>query len=457
LEELFGRDLSLVLGDVERAIYDVVDAATQPGVLMQLAVIAAAIVVSFLVGKVIETALEPRIREIKGRRRLLRILALLLRRTSWIVAALLLGVAALVIRANTLPSRSVLVTTAATLVLAWVAISVVSRLIRNRTLARIVAAVAWIYVALRITGAFDEVASGLDSLAVQFGTIRLSLYVVLQAALVIGLLIWGAIIAGNFAERRVTSAGDLTPSLKVLISKLIKIVFLVLATGIALASLGIDLTALTVFSGAVGVGIGFGLQKVVSNYVSGIIILLDKSIKPGDTIAIGETFGWIRTLRARFVSVITRDGREYLIPNEDFITQKVENWSFTDPLIRVDVPFGVSYESDPHAVRKLAVEAAKSVARVEERPQPVCHLTAFGDSSLDFLLRFWITDPQNGMTNVRGAVLLACWDAFKEAGIDIPFPHRQILVDRPIPIRMAGEGEAEPRRDRPGASSVREE
>ncbi len=442
MDQLFGRDISLVLGDVEAAIYGFVDVLMQPGVLMQIAVIAAVVVVSFVVGKSIEKALEPRIREIKGRRRLLRVLALLLRRTPWIVAILLLGVAALVIRANTLPSRSILVTTTATLVLAWVAISIVSRLIRNRTLARIVAAIAWIYVALRITGAFDEVAVGLDALAIQFGTVRLSLYLALQATLVVGLLIWGAIIAGNFAERRVTAIGDLTPSLKVLISKLVKIVFLVLAVGIALASLGIDLTALTVFSGAVGVGIGFGLQKVVSNYVSGIIILLDKSIKPGDTIAIGDTFGWIRTLRARFVSVITRDGREYLVPNEDFITQQVENWSFTDTLVRVDVPFGVSYDSDPHAVRKIAVDAAKAVARVEARPQPVCHLTAFGESTLDFLLRFWISDPQNGMTNVRGAVLLACWDAFKEANINLPFPHRQIVVDKPIPVRMTGANDA---------------
>ena len=455
MDQLFNRDISLVLGDLERAIFGFVDALTEPGVLMQIVVIAAIVIISFPIGKAFEAALEPRVRQIKGHPRTLRFVALILRRTSWMVAAILLGVAALVIRASTLPSRSVLVTITATLVVAWVVISVISRLIRNRTFARFVAAIAWIYVALRITGGLDDVAAGLDAMAVQFGTVRLSLYVVLQATLVIGLLIWGAIIAGNFAERRVTAIGDLTPSLKVLISKLIKIVLLVLAAGIALASLGIDLTALTVFSGAVGVGIGFGLQKVVSNYVSGIIILLDKSIKPGDTIAIGETFGWIRSLRARFVSVITRDGREYLVPNEDFITQQVENWSFTDPLIRVDVPFGVSYDSDPHAVRRIAVEAAKSVARVEERPQPVCHLTAFGDSSLDFLLRFWISDPQNGMTNVRGAVLLACWDAFKEAEIDIPFPHRQILVDRPIPVRMAGEGKAETGRQ--GTASLREE
>ena len=189
------------------------------------------------------------------------------------------------------------------------------------------------------------------------------------------------------------------------------------------------------FSGAVGVGIGFGLQKVVSNFISGIIILMDQSIKPGDTISLGETFGWIRELRARFVSVVTRDGREFLIPNEDFITTQVINWSFSDKYVRLDVPFGVSYNSDPHEVSRLAIEAAGQVGRVDAtRNPPVCWMTGFGDSSLDFLLRFWIRDPQRGLTNVRGMVLLALWDTFKEHDINIPFPHREIIMRSPVEI-----------------------
>ena len=196
-----------------------------------------------------------------------------------------------------------------------------------------------------------------------------------------------------------------------------------------MSGIGIDLTAFTVLSGAVGVGIGFGLQKVVSNFISGIIILLDESIKPGDTISLGDTFGWIRELRARFVSVVTRDGREFLIPNEDFITTQVVNWSFTDDLVRLDVPFGVSYDSDPHEVSRLAVEAAGSVDRVVAAGKsPVCWLKNFGDSSLDFVLRFWIADPQNGLTNIRGKVMLALWDAFKEHEIGIPYPHREVIM-----------------------------
>jgi len=162
-------------------------------------------------------------------------------------------------------------------------------------------------------------------------------------------------------------------------------------------------------------------------FISGLIILADHSIKPGDTISLGDTFGWIRELRARFISVVTRDGREYLIPNEDFITREVINWSFSDDLVRLDVDFGVSYDSNPHTVTELAIAAALTVTRVVETKPPVCWMTKFGDSSLDFVLRFWIRDPQNGLTNIKGQVLMALWDSFHENGIAIPYPHRELI------------------------------
>jgi small-conductance mechanosensitive channel len=436
LEQFLGFTLPSRLHRFEADLYAFLEELTRPWVLVQLLIVAACIVVALALGGRIEALLEPRVREVHGRPRLLRLLALLLRRSRWIVTALLLAIALLVVRLVAPLDPSVVLRVAFALAAAWVVISVVSRLIRNRALARLVAWVAWVFVALRIIGALDEVASSLDAVAVTIGTTRVSLWFTIEAILLMAGLLWLAVGAGNFAERQIALNPDLTPSLRVLIGKLIKIALLVLAGAAALGILGIDFTALAFFGGALGLGIGFGLQKVVSNFVSGIIILLDKSIKPGDTIAIGETFGWVRSLRARFVSVITRDGREYLIPNEDFVTQRVENWSFTDTLVRIDVTFGVSYDSDPHQVRRLAVEAVRKIARVEERPSPVCHLTEFGASSLDFILRFWIADPQNGVTNVRGEALLACWDAFKAAGIAIPFPHRQVLVEKPIPVRM---------------------
>jgi small-conductance mechanosensitive channel len=443
LERLFGAELSTWLDRAQMGAAALLADILDPRLLLQLATIAVCLLLSIPIGAVVERRLESRIRQIHGRPRLLRFLALVLRRTKWIVAATLIGLSLLVLRAVTLPSETALVGIALSLVAAWVVISVVSRLIRNRTAGRLVAWVAWIVVALRITGLFEEVSTSLDALAFHIGATRVSAWFVLQAIVLIGVFVWGALLAGNLLQRQIATSADLTPSLRVLIGKVVKFTLLVVAGGAVLTLLGIDFTALTFLAGALGLGIGFGLQKVVSNFVSGIIILLDKSIKPGDTIAVGETFGWVRSLRARYVEVITRDGREYLIPNEDFITQQVENWSFSDTKVRVDVEFGVSYDSDPHHVRRLAVDAARAVDRVVEQPRPVCHMKAFGESTIEFILRFWIADPQNGVTNVKGAVLLACWDAFKEAGVSFPFPHRQILVDRPLRVQVETSGKAD--------------
>ena len=167
---------------------------------------------------------------------------------------------------------------------------------------------------------------------------------------------------------------------------------------------------------------------MVSNLVSGIIILLDKSIKPGDVISLGDTFGWINTLGARYASVVTRDGKEFLIPNEDLITNQVVNWSHTNDFVRLDIFFGTAYGDDPHKVRALAREAAASVDRVLTVRPPVCHIVGFGDSSVDYILRFWITDPTGGLTNIRGNVYLALWDIFKENNISIPFPQREVRM-----------------------------
>jgi len=166
----------------------------------------------------------------------------------------------------------------------------------------------------------------------------------------------------------------------------------------------------------------------VSNLVSGVIILLDKSVKPGDVISLGDTFGWINSLGARYVSVVTRDGREFLIPNEDLITSQVVNWSHSNDFVRLDISFGTAYHDDPHRVRKLAIQAAASVDRVLTNKSPVCHIVGFGDSSVDYLLRFWIQDPTSGLTNIRGNVYLALWDVFQANEVSFPFPQREVKI-----------------------------
>jgi small-conductance mechanosensitive channel len=407
-----------------------------PVIFIQLGLIAILFFPALFVSWRVEPKLEQLARGISGMPGLLRLVVVFLRRLKWLFFIVLLAIAYVTTTALAWPASNYLIYSAMLLAGAWLLISVVSHVIRSRALGKWFALVAWFYVAAAILGATDEITALLDGAGFTIGAFRLSVLNVMQAVIFLGILLWLSLLAGNFLDRRIQEVEELTPSLRVLIGKVLRISLIVIASLIAMSGLGIDLTAFTVLSGAVGVGIGFGLQKVVSNFISGIIILMDQSIKPGDTISLGETFGWIRELRARFVSVITRDGREFLIPNEDFITREVINWSFSDKYVRLDVAFGVSYNSDPHEVTRVAIAAASALERVDAhfRP-PVCWMTAFGDSSLDFLLRFWISDPQGGLTNIRGKVLLALWDAFKEHNIGIPYPHREVIMKTPVEIK----------------------
>jgi small-conductance mechanosensitive channel len=316
----------------------------------------------------------------------------------------------------------------ATIATVWLALSFAGRVIQNALVRRTVTWGLCIYATIYYLGLSTQVGAFLDGLAVQFGDFRLSALAVLKALVVTWVLFTLARLTSNTAATRIRQSDDISPSMRVLMVKAIQIGLYGAAFFIGLKAVGFDLTGLAVLSGAIGVGLGFGLQKVVSNLVSGIIILLDKSIKPGDVISLGETFGWINSLGARYVSVVTRDGREYLIPNEDLITGQVVNWSHSNDFVRLDINFGTSYGDDPHKVRALAKQAAAGVERVLSSKPPVCHIVGFGDSSVDYLLRFWIKDPTGGLTNIRGNVYLALWDAFQEHGISIPFPQREITV-----------------------------
>jgi small-conductance mechanosensitive channel len=241
-------------------------------------------------------------------------------------------------------------------------------------------------------------------------------------------VLWVANVLARLSETQIQRVDQLTPSLRVLISKVLRVMFIVFAIVIGLNTVGIDLTSLAVFSGAVGVGLGFGLQKVVSNFISGIILLLDRSIKPGDVIAIEDTYGWVNKLSARHVSVITRDGKEHLIPNELLITERVENWSYSDRNIRLKIPVGISYDADPREALALMKEAAAECPRILKKPEPRALMIGFGDSSVDLELRCWISDPNNGVANIKSDVLLLIWDKLHEHGIEIPFPQRDVHI-----------------------------
>ena len=358
----------------------------------------------------------------------------------WLV---LLWIAALIESGAGLPFQ--LVKPVVSLLTAWVIIRFISALVRDPVWSRFVAIVVWVIAALSILGLLAPTMTVMDSIAIEMGGLRISTLTVVKAVLSLGLLLWLATLAGRILERRVTAATNLTPSLKVLITNLLKIVLTIMAIVIALRVVGIDLTAFAVLTGAIGVGIGFGLQKLVSNFVSGITILLDKSIKPGDVLVVGDTYGRVQSLGARYVSVITRDGVEYLIPNEELVTQQVINWSYSSDNVRLKIPIGIAYDADVRQAIALCLESADAVPRVLKHPAPVCVLKGFGDHAVNLELRFWIHDPMNGVSNVKSDVLLHIWDRFHANKIEFPYPQHDVHIREPVEVsvrRTDGAGNA---------------
>jgi small-conductance mechanosensitive channel len=326
---------------------------------------------------------------------------------------------------------------AVSLLAVWLVIRLTSNLVRDPGWAKAITVIAWTVAALSILGLLDDTVAVLDSVAIRVGGVRVSILLVLKAVVSLALLLWVAIVASQVFERRITQSVQLTPTFQVLLVKLLKIVLIGIAIAVALSSVGIDLTAFALLGGAIGLGIGFGLQKIVSNLISGIIILLDRSIKPGDIIQVGETFGWINSLGARYASVVTRDGTEWLIPNEDLITEKVVNWSYSHDAVRLKIPIGISYKADPRKAIELCFEAAREEERVLTNPPTNVLLKGFGDSSVDIEMRIWIRDPRNGVSNIKSAVLLRVWDKFHENGIEIPYPQRDLHLIAPAEVTLA--------------------
>ncbi|RAK08466.1 mechanosensitive ion channel-like protein [Halanaerobium saccharolyticum] len=310
------------------------------------------------------------------------------------------------------------------LVSAWLIVKVISLFFPRNRMFRFLSALIWIIAALRILNIYQETINLLDSLAFNSGNLRISLLLIIKVVIIFSVLFWLAGKLSRLITGRIDKSEDLTPSVKVLLTKIAKFLIFTSAILFTLSAVGIDLSAFAFLGGAIGVGLGFGLQKIVSNFISGIIILADKSIKPGDVVEIGDVYGWVRKLDTRFVSVVTRSGKEFLIPNEDFITKEVINWSYSDELVRVEAKVGVAYNSDLRLVQELMMQSITEKERILTDPAPNVLLMGFGDSSVNFELRFWISDPRNGIQNIRSQVLLSIWDSFKENNVEIPFPQR---------------------------------
>jgi small-conductance mechanosensitive channel len=297
------------------------------------------------------------------------------------------------------------------------------------------ALVLWLIIAAQYLGWLDPIIASLDSIGVAAGKSRITLWSVLKLLFTLTLFVLVAAWISRWVERRLKKLQTLAPSTRIGIAKFSNAFLIGLSILMGLNAAGVDLTALTVLTGAIGLGLGFGLQSIAANFVSGFVLLMDRSIKPGDVISLSgqsgtstENFGWVQELRGRYVVVRDRDGVEMLVPNQQLISNAVINWSYTDPRIRLKLPVRVSYHDDPELALQVLLLACDGHARVLREPAPVSRLMHFSDSGIELELRFWISDPQEGVNNVRSDVNRAIWRLFKEHAITMPVAQREILM-----------------------------
>ncbi len=295
---------------------------------------------------------------------------------------------------------------------------------------------AWIGVAVYLTGLWPFVRDALMDVDFTFGKQKFSLLLVLQGTLSIVATLLIALWLGRLAEARLMGATSLQSNLRVMFSKLAQVGLLLTAFLIVLPAVGIDLTVLSVFGGMLGVGIGFGLQKIAANYISGFIILMDRSVSLGDVVTIGEHSGTLTKMTARYIVVRGLGGLEALIPNETIITSTVLNHSYSDRKVQITLKVQVSYATDLDAARDLMVKVAKANPRALQDPAPDALITGFAESGVNLELGVWVDDPEKGLARLRSELYAGIWRAFREQGIEIPFPQRE--------VRMIGEIKATP-------------
>jgi len=400
---------------------------TSPWFYLQVGLILAATGIAFAAGATVRSRVDVTSLAMSWPAPFRLFLRVLVDSASTAVFAVLMLLARVIMLTSTWPSRSYLLAVAANLAFAWVIIRLITSVIRNAFIVRLVSLSAWLVAALSIIGQLGPAIEALDSVSIVLGGLRLTPLLLIKLGALLILALWLTSIASNFIESRINRSTDLTPSIQVLLVKMIRMGLMIFAVAVAMSAVGINLSALAIFSGAAGVGIGFGLQKIVANFISGIILLADKSVKPGDLVTIGDSSGRISAMKTRYISVAAGDGREFLIPNEDLVTQKVVNWTYTDKNTLVKVGFGTNYDADPRLVCKLAIELAAAAPRAIKSKPPNCILTEFAEAGMKFSLTFWIADP-DGMDGVKSEVMLALWDVFKREGIRVPYPVREIRI-----------------------------
>jgi small-conductance mechanosensitive channel len=412
---------------IHRTVNGILDSIIQPETIIQFLVVLLCIGIGFAAGIAVKNVFKNKIKLSNRTYPVVRkLLEIILKQTPFIFVAILIFICLIALQQIKYPVF--LLYFVEVIIATRIFIKIIKYVFLSEFWGKVFAIFLWSLVVLVLFDLLNPMSSFLDKVGFKIGIIHVTALSIFKAFLVCSILLIFGNYLSKLLEQKLDKIPELTGSTAVLLVKTAKVTIYAVIILVALHSAGIELTTLAVFGGALGVGLGFGLQKVVSNFISGIILLLDKSIKPGDVIEIGDVYGYISKLQSRYVSVVIRDGSEHLIPNEDLITQKVVNWSFSNTKIRLDVPIGISYDSDPHLAIKLVLSSIKSIPRILPEPAPSCLLQGFGDSAVDLKLRFWIRDPENGLGNIRSEVLLNVWDVFKENGIVIPFPQREVHI-----------------------------
>ncbi len=308
--------------------------------------------------------------------------------------------------------------------------------------------VLWLAISFSLVGWLDSVESTLNRINLIPGKTQFSLWALLKGLVVVTTFVVVTSLIARAFERRVMRLEQLAVSTRIGISKFTYFLLVGLGIMLGINAAGVDVTTLNVLTGAIGLGLGFGLQAIASNFVSGFVLLMDKSIKPGDVISFTghtgtstENFGWVQELRGRYVVVRDRDGVETLVPNQNLITNSVINWSYSDQRVRIRLPVMVSYDDDPEVALKLLFEAAQHHPRILREPPPVTRLMCFEDYGMRLEVRFWIADPMNGVNNVRSDVNRAIWRIFRDHGVKIPVAQRELRMLQPPSARSSTRGQ----------------
>jgi small-conductance mechanosensitive channel len=436
-----------------QAASEIIDRLLLPASLLQIAVIGGSLLLGWWIARLVRPRLSSAIApdDMQGR----------LREVSWVAAPfaaalLILAMADGLLHASGVPARFVDVAVQLTALLLLIRVVVYVVRVSLGTRARIkgwgtpISLILWLFLSLHLLGWGDTAISVLDGMGVTLGKTRVSVWSVAKLLVTVSFFVLAAMWVSRWLERHVLKLDALPPTMRIGIAKFTQAFLVGLSVLVGLNAAGLDLTTLNVLTGAIGIGLGFGLQSIAANFVSGFVLLMDRSIKPGDVISFTgmpgtatEGFGWVEELRGRYVVVRDRDGVSTLVPNQNLITNPVINWSYSDPRVRLKLPVRVSYQSDPELAMQLMLQATTGHPRVITDPAPVARLMSFGDHGIDLELRFWIPDPQEGVNNVRSDVNRAIWRLFKQHGIVIPVAQREVRLEMVSP-RV---GEASPARD----------